>query len=298
MVSNVRSPIRSSSVVVDDTATRLLEVPGSGPPILLLHGFSDSADSWRPLLDSLAARRRRAIAADLPGFGRSTRPPRGPVLARLDDFTAALVRRYAGARPVVLAGNSMGGLLALRAAQRGDLPLQAVAGIAPAGLSYTPHLSGRVDRARSLQHVLSAARYVLVPRRVLRAGLAHLYNTRLSGGGADPSLGHRYASHYRNTRDVHRLIPMMIALSDETDRDPLALEEITIPVALILGRRDRLVPVDAARVMLDSLPHASLTVFDDCGHCPQVQRPDDIADLLVALASSEVPVTPPATMGG
>ena len=61
--------------------TRALELDGDGPGIVLLHGWGDSADTWRPLLIELAARGRRAIAVDLPGFGEATRlPPRLPTI--------------------------------------------------------------------------------------------------------------------------------------------------------------------------------------------------------------------------
>src|SRR3954449_220268 len=53
--------------------TRALELDGDGPGIVLLHGWGDSADTWRPLLAELAASGRRAIAVDLPGFGHATR---------------------------------------------------------------------------------------------------------------------------------------------------------------------------------------------------------------------------------
>jgi pimeloyl-ACP methyl ester carboxylesterase len=49
--------------------TRVLELEGFGPPLLLLHGYADSADTWRPLLAALGRAERRAVAVDLPGFG-------------------------------------------------------------------------------------------------------------------------------------------------------------------------------------------------------------------------------------
>jgi len=53
--------------------TRALELEGSGPPLVLLHGFADSADTWRTLLDRLGRADRRAVAVDLPGFGTADR---------------------------------------------------------------------------------------------------------------------------------------------------------------------------------------------------------------------------------
>jgi pimeloyl-ACP methyl ester carboxylesterase len=278
-------PIHERRITLAGFGTRVLEVPGDGPPILLLHGFSDSADSWRPLLVSLAARSRRAVAIDVPGFGAATRLPRGSLLPHLDAFTSAFVGAYGQDEPAVLAGNSMGGLLALRAAQRGDVPLLAVVGVGPAGLSYSAGLTRAVNGARVLRPVLRTIRYLLVPPRLLQLTLAHLYDAGMGRHSVDPSLAGRYASHYRGMRDVYRLIPVMLALSDESDDDPLDLGEISVPVTVILGARDRLVPVSAARILLEALPNAQLAVLEDCGHCPQLQRPDDVADVLAALRS-------------
>src|SRR5437868_12288940 len=100
-------------------ATRALEVDGGGPGIVLLHGWSDSADTWRPLLAELGARGRRAIAVDLPGCGQATRLGRGALLPQLDAFAAELVETWAdgaGGGPVIVAGSSLGGCLALRLA--------------------------------------------------------------------------------------------------------------------------------------------------------------------------------------
>src|SRR4051794_19180224 len=112
--------------------TRALELEGGGPPLVLLHGFSDSADTWRLVLDRLGRREQRAVALDLPGFAAAAPlDPKRPVLEQLDAFTAAAVA-YAGDGAVV-AGNSLGGVCAIRAAQREDLALRGVVPIDPAG---------------------------------------------------------------------------------------------------------------------------------------------------------------------
>src|SRR5919108_5960047 len=113
--------------------TRVLELEGAGPGIVLLHGWGDSADTWRPLLAELAAHRRRAIAVDLPGFGYATRLRRGAILPQLDDFAGALVQEWGAGEPVVVAGNSLGGCVALRLAENRELPLAGVVPLAPPG---------------------------------------------------------------------------------------------------------------------------------------------------------------------
>src|SRR3954453_9609486 len=115
--------------------TRALEVPGTGPGIVLLHGWSNSADTWRPLLNELGARGRKAIAVDLPGFGEATALAPGAVLPQLDAFAADLVSRWAEQELVVVAGNSLGGCLALRLAEHpGEVKLAGVVPVAPDGL--------------------------------------------------------------------------------------------------------------------------------------------------------------------
>src|SRR5665648_19901 len=96
--------------------TRALELEPAeavgGPAFVLLHGFSDSADCWRPTLAALASSGRRAVALDMPGFGQAGRLDReSTILPQLDTFAAAAIEREAGLSPddqVILAGNSLG----------------------------------------------------------------------------------------------------------------------------------------------------------------------------------------------
>ena len=128
---------RSSSRAAPASAgvNRTLEVAGEGPTIVLFHGFSDSADTWRPVLAELARLGRRGIAVDLPGHGHAD-PAALPFVANLDAFADAVIREVADSSGVVLAGNSLGGLVSLRAGSRSGLPVRAVVGIGPAGFTY------------------------------------------------------------------------------------------------------------------------------------------------------------------
>ena len=124
------------SMQVAGYRTRVLELEGSGPGIVLLHGWRDNADGWRPLLAALALCGRRAIAVDLPGFGQATSLGPGAILPQLDDFVLALVHQWGGGEPVVVAGNTLGGCVALRLAEQADqLPVAGVVPVAPDGLT-------------------------------------------------------------------------------------------------------------------------------------------------------------------
>jgi pimeloyl-ACP methyl ester carboxylesterase len=281
-------PILEASPVLHGLRTRTLAIDGDGPSILLLPGFTDSADSWRPLLAELGTRGRRAVAVDLPGAGEAGTFSGGIRLANLDAFTTAFVEAYAGDEPAILAGNSLGGLLAMRAATRDDHRLSAIAPIGTAGLAYTLRWLLFERSVRAAYPLLQVAYRAPVPAPLVREGAAWLYERRLSEGRADRALARYYASHLDGMRSVRRFTAMMLAVADDVRADPLVPADIRVPVLLIWGDHDRLADVSGAQAVLDVVPDSRLVVLDGCGHCPQMQRPADIAELLNTLAREEV----------
>ena len=89
---------------------------GSGPLVLLLHGFPEFWWSWRHQLPALAAAGFRAVAPDLRGYGASDKPPRGYDVPTLAADVAGLVRAL-GEREAVVVGHDWGGLLAWASAR-------------------------------------------------------------------------------------------------------------------------------------------------------------------------------------
>lgn len=105
---------------------------GTGLPLVLLHGIGDSCHAWDPVL-ALLSRERRVIAFDLPGFGQTPPLPNSAVTPA--DFASLLPAQLAKLGidgPVAMAGNSLGGWIALEAAKQGHAT--AVAALCPAGL--------------------------------------------------------------------------------------------------------------------------------------------------------------------
>src|ERR1700735_1245395 len=111
--------------------TRVLELEGDGPPRLLIHGYADSADTWRATLAVLAKRGQRAA-----GCALADQLHPGPLLPQFDAFIADALTYAAGRprRPVIAVGNSLGGCIALRLAERHADRLAGVLPVAPAGL--------------------------------------------------------------------------------------------------------------------------------------------------------------------
>ena len=275
-----RAAFTESSVVFGGFRTRVLEVDGTGPTLILMHGFTDSADTWRPLLTEFSAMGRRAVAVDLPGHGRADEM-QPPLLESLDRFTNALVEAYAAEGPVILAGNSLGGLVALRAATRKGLPLAAVAGLGPAGLAHHLRLR-RIERLSAWLHpALSVVERLPMPSVVLR-NAATVF--AMMSHNADLATARRYASHFRSWRDLTRLRSYLVTSLSEDVMVPV--EQIGVPVLLIWGGRDRLVDVQGADRLLSVVPRSRLVIFERSGHVPQHDDPAQVARLLADLPAS------------
>ena len=115
--------------------TRVLELEGDGPPIVMFHGYADSADTWRHALALLARQGRPAVAVDLPGFGTADPLLGDPILPQslIRDGGAAVRRRAfrdAGDRARQLTRRCV----SLRLAERHGSRLAGVIAVAPAGL--------------------------------------------------------------------------------------------------------------------------------------------------------------------
>lgn len=261
-------------------STRVLRTVGDGPPLVLLHGFSDSADTWRPLLRALRGE-RPAVAVDLPGFGRADRVAPGPYLERLDAFVAEVLRASASDAHVVAVGNSLGGVAVLRAAHDASLPLAGIVPISPAGLGYAPWVD-LVSREPIIHHILTLP--IPLPAAIIRQALS-VAMRRLAYGDpsrADPDVLRRYASHHPRADDLRSIIKRARMLLAELGVGYAALESITVPVQMIWGERDILVPISGAAVLLDAVPGSSLVALPGVGHMAQAEVPDEVARLLLA----------------
>jgi pimeloyl-ACP methyl ester carboxylesterase len=247
----------------------------------MFHGYADSADTWRQSLALLSRHGHRAIAVDLPGFGTADSLRNEKILPQLDEFAAAVLR-YAGGRPrrsVILVGNSLGGCVSLRVAEREGDRIAGVFAVAPAGLVMN-RLLYVVQRDPVLRTLLALP--TPVPSIVLRSAVARLYLQLAFArpSKVDPRVVSTFTYHHRNRVRVasyldiaHRLIPEL--------RHPFELERITAPVTLLWGDRDRLVYHRGAERVLTQVPDSRLELLHGIGHCPQVEAPARFTELLL-----------------
>ena len=272
-------------VTVGGIPTRAVWSKGKGNPTVLLHGWLDNADTWLEVLDLLAERQLPAIAYDQPGFGVAPPlDPDGDVLDQLVDFAGRAVVRAAeqADRPVVVAGNSLGGWTALRLAERDELPIAGVVPIGPAGIRMAP-LFFAADRIPAVSQLINLP--APVPEGVIRSVAGGLYR-RLAFGdpaGIDQAIVDRFTRFTVDRGVIRTRIDYAKQLRPELV-DPFDAEKIKAPITVLWGDRDRLCMPEGAADLQELLPHARIEMIAGCGHSPQIECPELVADAIEEFA--------------
>ena len=266
--------------------------PANGPALVLVHGLGGSHLNWDLLAPRLAAR-RRVVAVDLPGFGLSE-PPGHPSTVRGNvDVLAGFVREV-GDPPVVLVGNSMGGLISVLLTARHPDLVHALVLLDPA-LPAPGHVLGSpATAARLAVYALPGVGERLRRSRRRRIGARATLDETLLLCGVDPAtvprpLLERSVALVERQSDVTGMDRAFLSASRSlawvlarTRAYDAAMASITVPVLLVHGDRDRLVPVSAARATARSHPAWRYVELGGVGHLPQLQVPDVLAAHILA----------------
>ncbi|WAL64057.1 alpha/beta hydrolase [Amycolatopsis cynarae] len=275
-------PIRAGYRSYAGVRTRVLETVSarqtSGPRLVLLHGYCDSADTWRPVLAELAEAGLPAVAVDLPGFGDAEPLRPGAMLPQLDLFVDAVLKEQTAQGDVVLAGNSLGGTMSLRAAYTSRRPVTGVVSVAAPGF---------VDRwlvraVGSLPLRMWSSLPLPVPGFLVRS-IAEYVVPRLlyaDHGVAEQEHVRRFTELFPDYRTATSRLDQARQLVEELAEAYGGIDGIEVPLLVVACGKDRLVSADSGRRLHSLVPHSRLLVREDWGHCPQLDDPSALAELL------------------
>jgi pimeloyl-[acyl-carrier protein] methyl ester esterase len=246
-----------------------VESHGSGPPLVLLHGWGLHGGLFAPLLPTLTPRHRVAVV-DLPGHGSS--PPVVPYT--LDALTDAVAATIAG--PATVLGWSMGGLVALRLAQRYPQRVARLVLVCTSPRFVVdddwPHAMAAQTLARFGDEL--AVAYRLTLQRFLSL------QVQGSEDGRRPLAALRGALFARGEPPREALAAGLDLLARTDLR--AAVPTLDVPALVVSGRRDALTPAAAGAWLAGALPRARHVEIAGAAHAPFLSHPAEFGAALQA----------------
>jgi pimeloyl-ACP methyl ester carboxylesterase len=264
------SPLRRLSVPLADGGQLSVAIRDDvGPTLVLVHGLTDCADSFRLLLTYLPG--CRLIVPDLRGHGSSLRTGDLSITAFADDLSQML--DWLGIKETVLVGHSMGAMAATALASARPEAVQALVLLAgslrPGGpvlldlrrqmAALLPPLSPDDPFFATWHHVLSP-----VPPDFLACLARNAVTTPLSDWLA------------------------MIDMIADLDQTAIA-RRLTLPVLALSGRQDQLFPPDHLAHISNTFRHGSHQLIDHCGHNPHWEQPATVASAILDFLRASTP---------
>jgi pimeloyl-ACP methyl ester carboxylesterase len=269
---------------------------GRGEPLLLLHGIGHSARAWDRVIQPLAEH-HDVIALDMPGCGRSSKPPTDYSLGN----QAGAVRHFLdvlGIDRVSVVGHSLGGGVAMTFSYLYPERVSRLGLVASGGLG------------KELSPIFRAANLPVAPKYVMRAifhprtRVARRLATEIAFlAGPDPLFARRGEFSHETAEWLEEMedpaaqaafLSMLRASSNVLGQAISALDRLHLaeryPVLIVWGANDRVFPVSHARRAGRLLPEARVEVFQDCGHMPQVEKAPEFIEVMLDWLATTKPV--------
>lgn len=260
--------------------SRLVAGPADAPPLLLLHGLGASKASWLTVVPELA-RRHHVVAIDLPGFG-STSKPRGRYDAAWFAKHVLSFMEVTALRDTMIAGNSMGGRVAMEVAMREPRMVRAIACLCPVAAFYERPFLWAARIARPEAGIFASR----LPRAYLAEQLRRLFSDprRLHDDWYEAAVDDFLQTWRRPTARMAFLASLKNIYVEEPHGEAgfwARLAKLRVPALYVYGRQDVLISSRFGGRVAKALPEAKVEVWDDCGHAPQLEHPDRTAKTLL-----------------
>lgn len=241
---------------------------GTLPPMVMLHGMGSAATPFGPVLSRLHKRSKRVTAPEMPGHGFSPAPSVSLTPDLLTDAMRDALDHLID-EPAIVCGNSLGGAVALRYALDRPEKVRALVLMSPAGARFTE------EELASLR-----ASFDLGSSREAVAFMERLYHR-------PPWFAPLLAGELREMMGRTVVQDLLRSATPDHAPTPTELASLSVPVLLLWGRPERLLPATSLAYFREHLPpHAIIEEPWGVGHCPHVDDPAAVASRIVSFAES------------
>lgn len=252
---------------------------GSGPPLVLLHGFLVSHKVWQHVWPALTAK-FRVIAPDLLGHGDSARPPVDRVKYDADALAdrAAAVIKHLGLSNVGLVGHSMGGRVAMHLTLRHPGLVGRLMLLDSVGVPQALPLLGRIVTAPVVGKPIFKHLYTKAVVRTYFKGDVFADPKGVTDAMVDEVYRCLELPNGRNA--MYSVLENTVA-PNGTMAGEDTLTQLKLPVKLLWGEKDKIFPVDNAHRFERLIAGSSLTVIPGIGHSPPEEAPARTSEVIL-----------------
>jgi pimeloyl-ACP methyl ester carboxylesterase len=254
---------------------------GTGPTVLMLHGFMGSATCWLPLIDRLESQ-VRCVALDLMGFGDSTKPAIQYDVAKEVAFVRQFIRAQ-NLEPCYLLGHSFGGWVSSAYALAYPNAVKGLMLAAPAGIR-DDSFCGRYDHLRPLLWQTPLVDWALT----LAKPIAHFTGHQETINKIAWIRGELNAQPAARSFLVDRMRP-----EDAIDTVEQEIHHLRVPTLVITGDRDETIPLWHSETYAREIPTATLAIIPDADHSLPCDHAEQLADLVLPFVCNPVPIDSP-----
>ncbi|WP_420566935.1 alpha/beta fold hydrolase [Thalassovita sp.] len=266
--------MKTDFVTVNDTKIRYADSGGSGIPVLLSSGVTGSLEFWQPQFDALG-QKLRLIAWDYPNHGLSEL---NPAVVTPSAYTETLLGLLDALQieKAVLAGNSLGGTLSIRAAAAAPERVASLVLLAPAMLGKEVYLPFRLMTLPFLGEIINKPgkgaveqqiKSIFVdPAKTTTEALREVITRNtMREGVATPFLAFLRAT-----------MSMKGIKADLWQEQMDMVSRLACPAHFIHGVQDKVLPIAQSERAAKAAPQGRVTRLEGCGHTPQLEMPDQV----------------------
>lgn len=242
----------------------------SGEPIVLIHGFPLTHEMWKPQVQALS-KSYRVISYDVRGHGASDV---GDAQYSLEFFVDDLlmILDHLKLKQAVLCGLSMGGYIALRAAERAPERVKAL--VLCDTKSEADGNEAKIKRAASILMVKKRGVGPFAEEFIKAVLAERTFKTK-------PELV-RFVMGLMTENTPLGIAGTLLALAARTDTTA-ALSKMSFPSLILVGEEDKLTPVLASQAMQKTLPNARMHVIPNAAHLSNLENPEAFNEKLIGL---------------
>lgn len=236
---------------------------GTGNPIVLLHGFCGSKEYWDNLITKLS-KSSRVIALDLPGHGESSNLEGNITIEDFTDHIKSLLD-YLNVEQVTMFGHSLGGYIALAFAEKYDQMLNGFSLIH--STAFPDSEEAKKGREAGVKKVEKEGVPVFIDGLIPKLFSPENVEKNHIDIQTAKEIGYKTSSQ--------GVMKTLIAMKDRPDRN-FVLDKVTIPVLLIAGEKDQIIP--SGRTFSVSKPTIKQVLLKDSGHMSMYENPTPLID--------------------